>query len=240
MLEGLRRWFMRNLGFKIVALLVAVVVWLGVETERQAEVRYPVPLEIVTESDEETVLEGPPRTVEVTFSGAGKDLLRLGDQPFRVREVLEPGRTGPRRITLDPENVSGGGNLAVRAVSIEPSVISLTVDRVVSKRVSLRPLDDPEPRRGYEVAGPVSFDPPAVTLIGARSVLADIDTVAVDLGRFRSAREDVEVAIPLTIPEHPELIVQPDSVTVRIPIREEREEDGAAAARGAVSASRVG
>jgi hypothetical protein len=50
----------------------------------------------------------------------------------------------------------------------------------------------------------------------------------------------VEVAIPLTIPEHPELIVQPDSVTVRIPIREEREEDGAAAARGAVSASRVG
>lgn len=230
MLGGLRRWLMRNLGFKIVALLVALVVWLGVETERQAEVRYPVPLEIVTESDEETVVEGLPETVEVTFAGAGKDLLRLGDQPFRVRKVLEPGRTGPRRVTLDPESVSGGGNLGVRAVSVEPSVISLTVDRVVAKRVPLRTLGEPEPRRGYEVAGPVSFDPPSVTLIGARSILAGIDTVAVDLGRFRGARQDVEESIPLAIPEHPELIVQPDSVTVRIPIRQEGEEDGGAAA----------
>ena len=212
---------MQSIGFKIVALVVAFIVWLNVETERQAEVRYPVPLEIVTESDEETVLEGPPEAVEVTFAGAGKDLLRLGDQPFRVRKVLEPGRTGPRRVTLDPESVSGGGNLGVRAVSVEPSVISLTVDRVVAKRVPLRPFGEVEPRRGYEVAGPVSFEPPTITLIGARSVLAEIDTVAVDLGRFRDAREDVEEAIPLTIPEHPDLIVQPDSVTVRVPIREE-------------------
>ena len=210
-----KSWLVENLGFKIVALVVAVMFWFGVKTDRQTEVTWPVPLDIVPESDDETVIGGYPDAVEVVFSGTGKELLRLGDQNFRVRKVLPPGRPGPRRVALDPADVAGGANLAVNAVEVEPSVLTVTVDRIVTKRVPLRPLAEIDPAPGYELDGGIRFEPPTVTLIGARTILETIDTVAVDLSRFQGAREEIREAVAVRIPRHPEVEVQPDTIVIR-------------------------
>lgn len=211
--EVLRDWVVSNLGFKIVALLVAVVLWFGVKTDRLTEVRYPVPFEVQLRGDDETVVTPLPETVDVVFSGAGKDLLRLGDQHYRVRKELEAGPPGPRRVTLDTGDVTQSGNLPVKPVAVEPGVLTLTVDRIVSKRVPLRALGEVEPGSGYEVAGPVRFEPPVVTLIGARSILAKIDTVAVDLTQFRGSRRQ-DRTTSVRIPQYPGVVVQPDSIRV--------------------------
>ncbi len=212
------------MGFKLVALTVALVLWFNVKTDRPAEVRYPVPLEIVPESDEETILRGQPESVNVLFAGTGKDLLRLGDQRFRVRKVLAPGKPGPRRVILDAASVSQTGNLDVRPISVEPSVITLTVDRVGSKRVPLRSLSVLEAAEGYELQGRVRFDPPEVTLIGARTFLAEIDTIAVDLTQFRGRRESIREAIAVRLPRYPTVIVQPDSIRIVASLEESAHE----------------
>lgn len=228
----MKDWILNNLGFKVVALVVAVALWFGVETDRQTEVRYPIALEVRPGSDEETILTPLPKTVDVVFAGAGKDLLRLGDQHYRVRKVLDPGPPGPRRVTLSPDNITQSTNLDVKPVLVEPSILTLTVDRVVSKRVPLRALGRLEPARGYEVAGPIRFDPPTVTLIGARTILAQIDTVAVDLSQFRG-RSAIPEAIAVRIPEYPTVIVHPDSIHVLVPLQEaEREGEKSRRARG--------
>ncbi len=224
----MKTWINENLGFKIVALVVALVLWFGVKTERSTEVLYPVPLEIVTESDQETIVAGVPEAVDVRFSGTGKDLLRLGDQNYRVRKVLPAGRTGPRRVLLDPKDVADGGNLNVTAVAVEPNVLTLNVDRITQKRVPLRPLGPIEPARGYELEGPVRFEPPSVTLIGARTVLSRIDTLTVDLSDLDGSRGDVRTSLSLRIPQYPGVIVQPDSVRVLAAVHETGPEPAAA------------
>ena len=221
--EAMKSWILDNVGFKIVALAVALVLWFGVTTERQTEVRYPVALEIVPESDEETILTRLPETVDVTFAGAGKDLLRLGDQNYRVRKILEPGKIGPRRVILDESGVTGNANLDVKPIAVYPSVLAITTDRIASKRVPLRPLGL-EPADGYELEGPVRFEPPSVTLIGPRTLLARIDTVAVDLSRFSGTRSEIREAIPLRLPEYPTVAVQPDSIRILVSLQEEERE----------------
>ncbi|MFN2432753.1 MAG: hypothetical protein ABR599_08060 [Gemmatimonadota bacterium] len=216
----MRNYLSENLAFKIVAIVVALVLWFGVKTDRQAEVRFPVPVEVVTESDEETVLGGVPARVDVTFAGAGKDLLRLGDQHYRLRKVLDPGRAGPRRVRISPEDVLGTGNLNVRPVGVLPNVLTLNVDHVVSKRVPLRSYGELEAAEGYVVDGPVRFEPPSVTLIGARTILADIDTLPVDVSRLRGEPDGLERVLRLRIPEHPSIVVQPDSVRIVADVQE--------------------
>ena len=210
----MKHWLSENLGFKIVALVVAVVVWFGVKADREAEVRYPVPVEVVTEGDDEVILGGVPRTVDVTFTGTGRELLRLGDQKYRVRRTVEPGQPGPRRIRLAPADVVDSGNLSVRAIAVEPSLLTLSVDRVVSKRVPLIPFGEPRTEEGYTVAGPVRFDPASVTLVGARSILASIDTLPVDLRSLTGDSDGLNRTLRLRIPEHPTVVVQPDSVRI--------------------------
>lgn len=218
----LRNLVLRNVGFKVVALIVALVLWFGVKADRQTEVRYPVPLEMQPARDDETILTPLPETVDVVFSGTGKELLRLGEQHYRVRKVIEPGPAGPRRVKLDPSNVLESGNLDVRPIAVEPGVLTLTLDRVVSKRVPLRPLGRLEPADGYEVEGEIRFEPPNVTLIGARTILKQIDSLPVDLRRLRGSRGSIPRAISLTIPEYPSVIVQPDSIRILFDVREAR------------------
>jgi YbbR domain-containing protein len=220
--DSFKDWFVRNLGFKIVALVVALVVWFGVKTDRQTEVRYPVPLEIRAGADDETVVGSPPRMVNVVFSGTGRDLLRLGDGNYRVRKRVDPGPPGPRRVTLDARDVTGSGNPQVRAVSVEPSVVTVNMDRVVSKRVPLRAQGEVKPAAGFALAGPVKFDPPTVTLVGARSLLAEIDTLAVDLSGFRGSREPIRKAVSLSLPKYPSVVIQPDSIRVVVGVEEAR------------------
>jgi YbbR domain-containing protein len=217
---SLRDWFVRNLGFKIVALVVAVVVWFGVKTDRQTEVRYPVPLEIRAGADDETVVGRVPETVNVVFSGTGRDLLRLSEGNYRVSKRLDPGPPGPRRVTLDASDVTGSGSAQVRAVSVEPQILTVNTDRVVSKRVPLRAQGEVEPASGFALAGPVKFDPPTVTLIGARSLLAEIDTLAVDLSGFRGSREPIRKAVSLSLPKYPSVVIQPDSIRVVVGVEE--------------------
>jgi YbbR domain-containing protein len=203
----------QNLGFKIIAVVVALVLWFGVKTERQAEVAYPVVLEVVPRSDDETVVSNVPTTVDVIFSGTGKELLRLGDQNYRVRKLLEPGDPGPRRVILDIGDVTGSANLNVKPVGVRPSALTLTVDRVVSKRVPLKPLGTLTSSDRNGLDSPVRFEPPTVTLIGANSILSTIDTVAVDLSNFRR-RDSLREVIAVRIPDYPSVIVEPDSIRV--------------------------
>jgi YbbR domain-containing protein len=213
----------QNLGFKIIAFVVALVLWFGVKTERQAEVAYPVPLEVLPRSDDETIISPLPRTVDVIFSGTGKELLRLGDQNYRVRKFIDPGPPGPRRVIMDITDVTGSANLSVKPVGVRPSVLTLTVDQVVSKRVPLKPLGRFE---DDEEAEEVRFDPSSVTLIGARSILANIDTVAVDLSHFLGRGRELRQAIAVRIPDYPTVIVQPDSIRVLARAEEQAAEPG--------------
>jgi YbbR domain-containing protein len=158
--------------------------------------------------------------VNVVFSGTGRELLRLGDQHYRVRKILEPGRPGPRRVILAAADVAGSENLQVKPVDVDPHVLAVTVDKVVSKRVPLRPLGELEPARGYEVDGPVRFEPSSVTLIGPRTILSRIDSLPVDLSLFRGSRGQIRRAVSLRIPEYPSVSIQPDSVQVLVEVRE--------------------
>lgn len=73
----LRGVLFENLGVKLVALLLAVVVYLHVYTERPASMTLSFPIETADLSDSLVVTRLAPAAVTVELRGTGKQLIRL-------------------------------------------------------------------------------------------------------------------------------------------------------------------
>ena len=66
-----------NLGLKVAALIVAIVIWLFAKGEEAANRHFSVPLVLRNIPEGVTTVERPPETVDVIFTGANKELLKL-------------------------------------------------------------------------------------------------------------------------------------------------------------------
>src|SRR5437867_5982274 len=70
-------WLFDNLGLKLVALLLALLVYLNVYTDRPATLIVSFPLQVVDLADSLS-LSGPvPASVQAELRGGGKQLLRM-------------------------------------------------------------------------------------------------------------------------------------------------------------------
>ena len=114
----LRGLLFDNLGLKLAALLLALLVYLNVYLDRPAEMTLSFPVQITGLGDS-LALSGPvPSTVQAQVRGTGKQLLRL--------RVTEP----PVKISLD----GVGPSRFERAVSVEDLPLAM-LSRVLAWKV---------------------------------------------------------------------------------------------------------
>src|SRR5258706_15044289 len=96
----LRGLLLDNLGLKLVALLLGLMVYLNVYTDRPNTMLITFPIEI-SELDDSLSLSGPvPAVVQAELRGTGKQLLklRLTEPPVKVSLIgVGPGRV-PREL----------------------------------------------------------------------------------------------------------------------------------------------
>jgi len=93
----LRGWLFDNLGLKFTALLLALLVYLNVYTDRPTTMLVSFPIEY-TELDDSLSLSGPaPSVVQAELKGTGKQLIFMRVKEPRVKLSL----AGARRGRLD-------------------------------------------------------------------------------------------------------------------------------------------
>src|SRR5439155_22081893 len=73
----LRGWLFDNLGLKLVALLLALLVYINVYTDRPATLIISFPLQIVDLADTLSLSGAVPASVQAELRGGGKQLLRM-------------------------------------------------------------------------------------------------------------------------------------------------------------------
>ena len=89
----IRDFFTRNLGYKAVARVLALLLWYDGTSDETTVIEYPVPLQIAVEGADMIITnqEQLPPEVEVAFSGTGKELLRLDKDDLAVQERVQGG-----------------------------------------------------------------------------------------------------------------------------------------------------
>ena len=211
----LRGLLFENLGLKLVALLLAFVVYLHVYTDRQATQTLSFPVEVTDLADSLAIASQTPLAVAAELKGTGKQLIRLRLSEPRLTVSLAgvgPGRFQRGLTAQDLPMVSRIGLEVSRFQG--PQMLEIQVDRL-GDRVAAR-IEGQLPA-GARWSGVWLADPPRVRVRGPRGVIARLDSLRLPPVKLDAAHDTLKVvAAPANAPAGCRL--DPPVVSLRVPI----------------------
>jgi len=187
----------RNLGLKLLSMLVAILLWLVVAGERVVERVMRAPVEFQNLPAGLELVGNPPDTVEVRLRGSSGALSRIASGDMSAVIDLATARPGRRlfHITQSQVNVPYGINI----VQVGPSTLTMEFEVSGIRLVKIEPDIDGHPADGYEITG-IKSDPESVEVAGPESALkrlvaAITEPVSVT-DQTRTVREVVTIGVP--------------------------------------------
>ncbi len=192
----LLRLIYRNFVYKLVALVIAVILWAATQGFRSVDQSVDVALTFLDQPDNVVVIAQSAR--EVNFKVVGSRwAVRRAEQELETYPVsLEGASPGEIRFQIDPDRFSLPRGAEISAWS--PSNVSIKLDTIIEKSVRVRADIAGEVPAGFRLQG-VEVDPSILPLRGASSVLArlrEVPTQRVEIGDLRQTTSfDVPVVV---------------------------------------------
>lgn len=215
-LRGRVRRLFGNLGFKVLALVLAVVLWFFIASGRLAyrEIEAPVEPEGIPDGIKVKGLE--PAKVSFRVAGKGRDLFGLNASDFKVTVSLADKDAGVYPIGLTTADIiyAGGEDVRVEEILSERTVI-VELERPVTKSIPIKADFSGSPRSGFYLGIP-EVQPPKATLYGSVTVLDKVRAVSVVVdaeGRDAAFTAQVPIKAPAGI-----TLVGADEAVVKVPV----------------------
>jgi len=187
----------RNWELKLLALALAISLWVFVVSAEKAEMVVSVPLELHSLPSGLEVVKERPENVEVQVTGLRANLARLGNERLRARLSLagvQPGdvvlRIGPEQLEL-PRGVT--------ATRINPATVRVAVDASRWTRVRVLPRLTGAVAPGHRLAA-VTVVPEEIEIIGPASQVervGQVFTEPVDISGESGRMERTVSIVPL-------------------------------------------
>jgi len=199
-LREVGRGLVRNPGYKLLSLAIAVVAWLYVQGGQVVEAKVRARVEW---PHLESLLPVQPLPASVTLTvGGPRNATRHAQQDDVTIPVDLSGATAGQ-VTLDFSSLPIHGLPAnVQVLKVDPPTIRFTLDEVAAKKVRVTPKLVGDPADGYQVVA-ADMTPPVVSIRGPRSVLEKVSavpTLPVDVsGMAKDTEQRVELDLPRTV-----------------------------------------
>jgi YbbR domain-containing protein len=161
-----------NLGLKFLSMVLALTVFLLVNTDRDREISARVGVSY-TLPDDKVLVSDKPDEVRISIKGPWQRLRRFDERELdRVNIDLRRAQSGEVYITPDMINLPSG----LRVTSISPRTIRVVFDRRIEKVVEVSPQLVGRPMHGYVVAE-VKAVPATIKVRGAERTLNALSAV---------------------------------------------------------------
>lgn len=177
-MNGLRGILFDNLGLKLVALLLAVLIYLNAYTDRPATMTVAFPVQVTDLPDSLTLTGTAPAPIRAELRGTGKQLIRLRVTEPAVKVSLAGVSAGrftraimPADLPL-PEGVEVGVD---RVVS--PRTLELDIDQRATREVIVVGRTIGSPAADAMVSGAIGVEPARVRVVGPKGLLATLDSL---------------------------------------------------------------
>ena len=216
---AVRRWIrgalLDHIGIKFLSLVLAVTVFLLINTDKEREIRvrafveYKYPADKVLTSD-------PLEQVTVTIQGPWRRLRNFDERELnRITLDLSAAPTGEVPITNDLVSLPPG----LSVVSIAPRAVRVAFDKRVEKTVEVTPVTAGRPQHGFFVADQKAV-PATVKVRGGERLLAALASIRTHEVSVQGRTERFDTQIDLAPPAGVE--TEPNQrVTVLVRIEEE-------------------
>ena len=153
----------RHLGLKMLALLLATVLWLTVAGEHVVERSLRVPLAVRNLPPAFEIEGDLPDMVDVRVRGSSSQLSRLDAGDVVAMLDMTNARPGARLFHLRTDEVRVP--YGVEVAQVMPPALSLSVEKAAVRTIPVVPATDGDPAPGF-VVGRISSVPATVQVIG--------------------------------------------------------------------------
>lgn len=213
----IRALLFENLGLKLVAILLALAVYLHVYTERPATMVVSFPIELTDLADSLSFSGELPAAVRAELRGTGKQIIRLRLTEPRLKISLAGIDAGhfTRRVTMDDLPVMASDRLRIERL-VGPNVVEVDLERKIGRHVPVAARIVGVLPAGVTWSGEVLTDPETVLIRGPRTVVGALDSVRLVPVRIDARSDTLRAEAELdSLPAW--CTADPARVTVRVP-----------------------
>jgi len=219
------RWFAINIRTFLLALLLALAVWVSAVTSADPdEVRTlsGIPLEVVGQSPSLINTSEIPTSVDVTLRAPRSVWEQLSAQENAVQATLDLSGYGSGEYTLDVQIRILVG--PVQIVLSNPTTVTVILEPLATRTLPLDISLSGEPAIGYQ-SGDVTLEPDSITISGPESVIKQVARARVAVS-VAGVRESIDQSIGVQIVDAKNnpvngISISPESVHVTIPISQQ-------------------
>ena len=211
------RFLFGDLHIKVIALLVAAILWFYAILERSHTVSLELPVTVGKIPSGMVVAAVDTSYSRTQLNGKGRDLLllRLRHPMFRLNLANEnPGRA---RVKLTQEQT----NLptAIQLISAKPEYVTVDLDQQARRQVRVSVPTRGQPPKGYVVTAIKALGP--VYLVGPQEEISLYGTVNTESLSLADLSSSAERLLPVLAPSGKRFRVEPETIAVSVKIEQE-------------------
>jgi YbbR domain-containing protein len=210
---------MKNIGIKIVSVILACVVWFIVSAPRRGRVRERIvtaSLSLVGVPSDLMITTDIPSSVSVRVRGRVQELRALASQSLEASaDLSQIDRSGEVEITIRPQHINTPEEIEV--VSIQPNKVRFRIEQVRQSAVAIRPFLDGDPPSGY-IVGEATASPDRALVSGPASQILKLSEVTTEriimTGRTATFVQNVAVVSDSPLVR----VISPVTTQVTVPV----------------------
>ncbi len=209
------RILFQNLWLKLVALLMALLLWFHVATDKIYEHTESFPLEIFNVPERLILAEKLPAQVNVRIRGKGKELLKLLlAEKTSLKIDAEKFKRGETNYEIKPQQIPipEGLELAVTDIILPPK-LKIRLDYPMEKKVRVQPHIKISPAEGFKGVGELHYTPEKVSISGPRMWVRNLRVIHTEERTIEDAKESISDQVDLIPPEGYNITISPQRIS---------------------------
>lgn len=186
-----------NLGTKLLALAIAVALWVGFSyqrRERLSERSFRIPLSVANIPSRTLIASPLPAAVDVRVRGPFTALRQLDPAKLEAVVDLSEAPRGRKSYHLSPDDVNAPPEVEVLALS--PEEIAIVLEAAAEKTVPIAPEIAGTPAEGMRVSE-VSVEPRTALVVGPESAVARLTQVHTEAVSVAGRRTTFTAAVAI-------------------------------------------
>jgi YbbR domain-containing protein len=216
-ISGMRRLRDGDLGIRILAVVLAVGLWIFVNAgERGSVVPLTVPVNYSSLPRGMVIVNHPPTFVKIEVTGPRTLLSLLDPERLSLKIDLHSVVAGQSEFKIYPGMFNVGRNTTV--TSISPDQLSLDVDRLATRDVPVHLAVQGKVDQGYTISS-VDIVPASVTVVGPSRSVAPLTSVGTEPFDLRGLTSDTSRTVNI-VPPDPSLGLSTGHVDAKVNVAE--------------------
>ena len=189
-------WIFDHLLYKIVALLIACVLWASAQGVTDVEQSFDIPIQVEDVPENVVVIEESAHEINVRVMGSRAALRQVQKNVQHYSVSFEGSQAGEARLAVNKEQITLPRG--ARIVASSPSTLVYTLEVVSSKVVPVRADLAGELPPGFKLKR-LSIEPKELAITGAKRAIRNMREVVTDRIDLAGLRESTTLESPVLL-----------------------------------------